>query len=153
MGFIYNNGMHNFDPIPGRTNSIAPGKLRRSPHTPTIIFEGEQPRLALGAPGGQAIPAGCLQSACNVLHFDMSATEAVSAPRIHAEEWTAWCEARIRMETCEALKKAGYTVERQPWSYSPLFSWVQLVNLLPDGSLQAGSDPRSMGGGYFMTRS
>ena len=113
---------------------------------PTIVFQGAEPRLALGAPGGQAILSGCFQAISNVLDFGMTAVEAVSTPRIHAEEWTVWGEARIRTETCDALTKQGYTVEHQPLSFSPRLAQVQLVRLLPDGRLDGGSDPRGGGG-------
>ncbi|MFC1937037.1 gamma-glutamyltransferase family protein [Chloroflexota bacterium] len=145
LGFIYNDGMNTFDPIPGRLNSIGPGKFRLYNVMPTIVFQGDEPRLALGAPGGQAILSGCFQAISNVLDFGMTAVEAVYAPRIHAEGWTVWGEARIRTETCDALTKQGYTVERQPFSFSPRLAQVQLVRLLPDGRLDGGSDPR--GGG------
>ncbi|MBA7473250.1 Glutathione hydrolase proenzyme [subsurface metagenome] len=152
MGFLYNNGMNNFDPIPGRPNSIAPGKLRIGTIMPTIVFQDSEPRLALGAPGGNAILSGCFQAISNVLDFGMTAVEAVSAPRIHAEESTVWCEARTRADTCAALEKEGYTVKHQLWSYSPQLALVQLAHLLPDGQLQGASDPRC-GGDVCYTRS
>ena len=144
--------MNNFDPIPGHPNSIAPGKLRFSSITPTIVFQDAEPRLALGAPGGQAILSACFQAISNILDFGMTAVEAVSAPRIHTEESTVWCEARIRSDTCDALKREGYVVKHQLWSYSPLLALVQLVHLLPDGRLQGASDPRG-GGGVCYTKS
>lgn len=151
LGFVYNNGMNNFHPIPGHPNSIAPGKLRLSPIMPTIVFQDAEPRLALGAPGGNAILSACFQAISNVLDFGMTAVEAVSAPRIHAEESTVWCEARIRSDTCAALSGEGYTVNHQLWSYAPWLALVQLVHLLPDGRLQGASDPRG-GGGVCYTK-
>ena len=39
LGFTYNNSMKLFDPIPGRRNSMAPGKARTTGMVPTIVFK------------------------------------------------------------------------------------------------------------------
>lgn len=62
LGFMYNGAMAVFDPRPGRTGSIAPGKARFSSMCPTIVFEGGRPVLALGAPGGTQIAWVCCRS-------------------------------------------------------------------------------------------
>ena len=67
LGFMYNGCMAVFDPRPGRAGSIAPGKSRFSSLCPTIVFEGDRPCLALGAPGGTQIAMGVTQAILNVL--------------------------------------------------------------------------------------
>ena len=52
LGFMYNGCMGVFDPRPGRTGSVAPGKSRFSSLCPTIVFNKGTPRIVLGAPGG-----------------------------------------------------------------------------------------------------
>jgi len=151
LGFLYNNGMNNFEPILGRPNSITPGKIRLSTIMPTILFQDRKPRLALGASGGNAILSGCLQTISNILDFGMTAVEAVVVPRIHVEESTVWCEARIRSDTCDALKREGYVVQHQLWGYAPQLAVVQLVHLLPDGRLHGASDPRGGAGAVMQS--
>ena len=43
-GIALNSAMDNVDPVPGRPNSIAPGKARLSSMSPTICFEGDRVR-------------------------------------------------------------------------------------------------------------
>ena len=83
-GLLLNNTMRNLDPVPGRTNSIAPGKRILSSMSPTIVLKDGQPVLAIGTPGGHRIFAAVLQGIMNVIDFGMPAQEAVEAPRI----WT-----------------------------------------------------------------
>ena len=64
LGFMYNNSMVNFNPLPGHPNSIAPGKGRTTGMTPTIVYrqdssdgdpQAQVPLLVLGAPGATRI--------------------------------------------------------------------------------------------------
>ena len=138
LGFIHNDGMNNFEPVPGHPNSIAPGKARYSSMAPVIVFQDEQPIMALGAPGGNAIPGTLLQVISNVLDFGMTSVEAVSVPRIQAEGGRVMCEPRTRSDFCSALRQRGYNAEQEAWHH---FAWPQLVRCLPDGRLDAASDP------------
>jgi gamma-glutamyltranspeptidase/glutathione hydrolase len=151
LGFIYNNGMNLFNPTPGYPDSLAPGKLRPSALMPSIIFQDSNPVLVAGALGGNAILSGTLQVTSNVLDFGFSAVEAVTAPRIHAEGPTIWCESRLRSVYCSELKRKGYTIERQVQSLVPWFGQVQTVRILPNSKLQGGSDPRGGGGSVMLT--
>lgn len=153
LGFIYNNGMNLFNPVPGEPHSIAAGKIRPSSLMPTIVFEEGEPTLALGALGGNAILSACVQVLSNILDFGFSAVEAVLAPRIHAEGSIIWCESRIRSDHCNILKTKGHTVERQLQGYVPWFGQAQIVHIMPGGSLQGGSDPRGGGGAVMYARS
>ncbi len=152
LGFIYNNGMNRFDPQPGRASSLAPRKARLHLMMPSMAFKNGVPAMAFGAPGGNAILAALTQTFTNVLDFGMTATEAVSAPRIHAEGSTVWCEARTRSDVVAALREAGHTVVQDPNSHGRSFARAQLVIIGPDGSHDGGSDPRS-GSGVAVARS
>jgi len=152
MGFQYNNGMNRFDPRPGRASSLAPRKARLHLMMPSIAFRDGAPALAFGAPGGNAILAAMVQSFTNVVDFGMTATEAVSAPRIHAEESTVWCESRTRAHVATALRDAGHNVIRDPNSHGWFFARAQLVTIAPDGKLDGGSDPRRSDSGVSVAR-
>ena len=153
LGFMYNDSMKLFDPLPGRPNSMASGKARTSGMCPTIVFKDGQPVLAVGAPGGSVIMSAVLQSICNVIDFGMTATEAVSAPRIHTEGGPVYVEARIREDTCQELRQRGHEVEHLVHSYAPDFSRPQMVRLLDRERLDGGSDPRSGGGVVYARQS
>ena len=95
LGFIYNNSMINFDPLPGGANSIAPGKGRTTGMAPTIVTKGGKPVLVLGAPGASRIITSILQVIVNVLDFGMSASDAVLAPRFDCQINMIRCQRRI----------------------------------------------------------
>jgi gamma-glutamyltranspeptidase/glutathione hydrolase len=80
-GMILNNCMLLMDPVPGRTNSIEPGKRILSSMSPTIVLKGGQPFMALGTPGGKRIFAAVTQAILNVIDHGMTLQEAVEAPR------------------------------------------------------------------------
>ena len=142
LGFVYNNGMARFDPRPGRASSLAPRKARVHLMTPTIVFRESKPRIVLGAPGGNAILSALTQTLSNVVDFGMSAVEAVSATRIHAEGPTIWCEARVRGEVVDELVERGFTVVQRPESFTSGVARAQLVVIGDGGELDGGSDPR-----------
>ena len=87
-----------------------------------------------------------LQSILNVLDFDMTAVEAVSAPRIHTEGEQVWIEARVRADVCEELSRRGHPVEHRVQSYAPDFSRPQIVVIGGERQFDGGSDPRGGGG-------
>lgn len=143
LGFIYNNGMNRFDPRPGHASSLAPRKARLHLMMPSIVLKEGHPVMALGAPGGNVILSALVQSFINVVEFGMTAMEAVSAPRIHAEGSRIWCESRIRTDVCDDLRARGFDVVHLPESLGRMMARAQLVIIGPDGSLDGGSDPRA----------
>ncbi len=104
-GFLLNNEMGDFNPIPGRTTStgligtdpnlVAPGKRMLSSMTPTIVARDGQPVMAIGSPGGRTIINTVLQVVLNVIDHGMNIAQAIEAPRIH-HQWlpdATWMEA------------------------------------------------------------
>ncbi|MEM7742889.1 MAG: gamma-glutamyltransferase family protein [Pseudomonadota bacterium] len=142
LGFMYNNAMMVFDPRPGRPGSLAPGKARFSALSPTIVFKGDKPFLALGAPGGTTITMGNLQVILNAVDFGMSAAEAVSAPRFTTTSETIEVTNRIFRGTERELQSRGYPTRRVPYSYfTPIVQAIRMV----DGHLDGGADPSGDG--------
>ncbi|MFV1981554.1 MAG: gamma-glutamyltransferase, partial [Rhodothermia bacterium] len=103
-GFLLNNEMGDFNPIPGLTNSrgrigtdpnlIAPEKRMLSSMTPTILARDGKPVLVLGTPGGRTIINSVLQVILNVVDHKMGLGLAVEAPRIHHQ----WLPDQLRYE-------------------------------------------------------
>jgi gamma-glutamyltranspeptidase/glutathione hydrolase len=83
-GLIPNNYMALFDPMPGRAQSVAPGKRVTTSMSPLILRRDGAPLAALGLPGGLRIFASTFQAVMNLLDHGMSLQEAVEAPRL----WT-----------------------------------------------------------------
>ncbi len=80
-GMLLNNCMKLMDPVPGRTNSIAPGKRILSSMSPTLLLKDGKPWLAIGSPGGARIFGSVMQAIINLIDHGMSPQEAVEAPR------------------------------------------------------------------------
>jgi len=142
LGFMYNGCMGVFDPRPGRTGSIAPGKSRFSSLCPTIVFDGGEPRIVIGAPGGTQIAMGVLQSILNIVDFGMPIVEAVSAPRFSATSNLIDISNRIPEYVVEPLRATGYQIVRSPQSFE--FARVHGIERV-GGALHGGADPGSDG--------
>ena len=104
LGFLYNNEMGDFNPVPGLTdttgkigtppNIVAPGKRMLSSMTPTIIAKDGRPWLLIGSPGGRTIINTVLQVVLNTIDFNMNIAEAIGAGRIHYQ----WMPDEVRLE-------------------------------------------------------
>lgn len=142
LGFIYNGTMSRFDPRPGRAASIAPGKRRASSAAPTIVFDGETPRIVIGAPGGSYIAPAVAQGIMNMIDFGMSPFEAVAAPRVMAVSNMIDISNRIRRNVSAELTAAGYDVKRSAQTFP--FAALHAIGIA-DGLCAGGADPQRDG--------
>ncbi|MCS7192389.1 MAG: gamma-glutamyltransferase [Armatimonadetes bacterium] len=145
-GFMLNNAMVGFNPLPGHPNSIAAGKARISSMSPTIVFKDGEPFLVLGAPGGARIISGIVQVLLNVLEFKMSPVEAVSAPRFDAQVCEIECQARIPIWVLEEVQRRGQLCVKFPQSYGGI-ALVQLA--MKQGEKWVGASDPAGGGVAF----
>ncbi len=114
-GMMLNNCMSLMDPVPDRTNSIAPGKRVLSSMSPTIVERDGKPWFALGTPGGNRIFAAVTQAILNVVDHGMSLQQAVEAPRV----WTMGRGSSVLVEDTfpnlselvAGLERLGHRVE------------------------------------------
>ena len=142
LGFMYNNCMMVFDPRPGHAGSLAPGKARFTALSPTIVFRDDKPFFLVGSPGGTTITMGNLQAILNVVDFNMTAQEAVLAPRFTATSDTIEITNRIFRSTERELQARGYPTFRHAVSYMmPILQAIRII----DGKLDGGSDPSGDG--------
>lgn len=120
-GFILNDEMDDFSVKPGEpnlfgavggaANEIQPKKRMLSSMSPTILLKKGKVKMVTGSPGGTTIITSVYQSILNVIEFNMSAQQAVNAPRFHHqllpknEIWHFHC---IDKEILQALNDMGY---------------------------------------------
>ncbi len=103
-GITMNNGIMWFDPTPGTTNSLAPGKRCLCNYTPVIAETKEGKRLAVGASGGRRILPSVMQLVSFAMDFGMDLDAAVHQPRIDASEGAVVIgDARLPQEVRKAL--------------------------------------------------
>jgi gamma-glutamyltranspeptidase/glutathione hydrolase len=145
LGFIYNNCMYQFHPIPGSPNSIAPGKSRLTGAAPTIVFRDGRVWLAVGALGGTRMPTAISNTIIGIVDHGMTPVEAVEAPRFHAEGPWLEMETRLYWRLHKSLKKRGWNLRPSKRAYDRAYALVFAAMIEEDGSFRGGSDPR--GGG------
>src|SRR5262249_29795577 len=143
LGFMYNNSMVNFYPYAGHPNSIAPRKGRTTGMAPTIVLDGNQPVLVLGAPGATRIITAVLQVILNPLDFRMTISEAVLSPRFHCHGGTQFCPAPLPEFVCAEVRRK-HAIERTPDSHGGM-ALVHAIAIQPEtgrlfGAADAGAD-------------
>ena len=129
LGFLLNNEMGDFNPVPGVTTSdgqigtapnlIAPGKRMLSSMTPTILTKDGKPFLVIGAPGGRTIINTVLQVILNVVDHHMPVSRAIEEPRIH-HQWLPDVLLSERLEinkdTRAILSSRGFRLGDLEWT-------------------------------------
>ena len=153
-GIVMNNEMDDFALQPGvpnmfglvgsEANSIAPSKRPLSSMTPTIVRDdGGNARIALGAAGGPRIITSVYQTIINRLHFGMSLTDSVAAPRIH-HQWKPrqlfFEMNRFAPDVISKLKEMGYELSEKEG-----LAVVHAVERSPNGQVFGAADPRGEG--------
>ena len=138
-GVLLNDEMDDFSAKPGAANlyglvegsnnAIAPGKRPLSSMSPTILTKDGQLLMVIGTPGGSHIPTGVLQVLMGVIDYDMTLSEAIDAPRIHAQ-WLPdviyYEKDALSADTMTVLTAKGHKLE--PMSY-----WNQVAAILVGG--------------------
>jgi gamma-glutamyltranspeptidase/glutathione hydrolase len=145
LGFMYNNCMSGFDPIPGSVNSIAPGKARSTAVAETIILKDGRPFLVLGSPGGARITAALAQVIVGVVDCGLTAAEAVLAPRFDAyAERTLFLESRFPTDLVADLRKRGWEVSQSPKPFG-MVGRVYAIEVREGGQPIGAVDPGEPG--------
>ena len=152
-GFLLNNEMGDFNPVPGRTNArgiigtppnrVAPEKRMLSSMTPTIVAHDGKPFLIAGSPGGRTIINTVLQIILNVVDHGMNVGQAVEAARIH-HQWlpdvTSFEQFGISVDTQRLYEAMGHSVQ-----FRGTQGRAHCI-LIEDGLLYGAADSRSYEG-------
>ena len=151
-GIILNNEMDDFatkvgslniyGAVGGSKNLIKAKKTPLSSMSPTIVFKGDKPILALGSPSGTKILTCVMSTILNYLEYDLSLKESMRVVRYHHQ----WRPAFLTIESpgfdgavMEKLKSFGYTTKTKS-----LGCKVQAIAREGDDLLGV-SDPRGRG--------
>jgi gamma-glutamyltranspeptidase/glutathione hydrolase len=153
-GFFLNDEMDDFAAAPGQpnlfglvqgeANAVAPGRRMLSSMTPVIAWKGRE-AYALGGRGGSLIPTSVIEVLLDLLVDGDPLQAALDRPRLHHQ----WLPDRLLAEpdalspeTRAELERRGHTVLIARDSAK-----LHAVHLLPDGRVEAASDPRGSGVG------
>lgn len=117
-------------------------RTRRSTIAPTIVMDGDDVRMVVGAPGGGRIPTAIVQAMVYDLDYGMDPLSAIRMPRIFPtpSEPRVQLEGGFSAETLAAARAMGY----EPAALS--FGYARLYMIARDGAAWVGaSDPRHDG--------
>jgi gamma-glutamyltranspeptidase/glutathione hydrolase len=147
-GIHLNNMLGEYDLNPvGRSVQI--GRRLTSMMAPSLVLEGERPRLVVGSAGSVRLRGAILQIVVNVAVHGMSVAEAIGRPRMHLEDPLVHCEGGADSAELDRLESWGYELVR--WRQRNLyFGGASAVELRADGSLDAAGDPRRGGHGVVV---
>lgn len=150
-GIVMNNEMDDFTAQPGvpngfglmgnERNAVVAGHRPLSSMSPTLVVDDDGLVGALGGSGGPRIITGTLLALLQLIDFDATAEEAVSAPRFH-HQWmpfVTFVEVGASPSWLSALPGMGHTVVPQPFGSAVQVVWRH------DSGWQAASDPRKHG--------
>jgi gamma-glutamyltranspeptidase/glutathione hydrolase len=138
-GVTMNNGIMWFDPVPGRPNSLAPGKRCLTNYTPVLAQAADGRRLALGASGGRRILPAVTQMLSFVMDYNMDLDAAIHTPRIDASEGAVVIgDVRLPAPTREALRARFDYEEARVQTFPMKFACPSVV--LRDGDTNSGAN-------------
>ena len=109
-GVVMNNGMMWFDPVPGRVNSIMPGKYPLNNMTPALVMDSDGVKLAVGASGGRRITNCVTQLITKVINYGMGPQEAIDSPRVDCSLPVTSVDPRLPAETIAELESRGHSI-------------------------------------------
>ena len=109
-GVVMNNGMMWFDPIPGRVNSIMPGKYPLNNMTPALVLGPDGVRMAVGASGGRRITNCVTQLVSKVVDFGMGPQEAIDSPRVDCSPPVTSVDPRLSADVIAELEARGHRI-------------------------------------------
>ena len=120
-GILMNNEMDDFSGQPGVpnqfgllggiANEIEPAKRPLSSMTPTIVFDNDEPFLAIGSPGGSRIITAVLQIILNVVDFEQSLEEATDSKRVHHQWYPDDIDIEQTYNQINELMDLGYKID------------------------------------------
>ena len=109
-GVVMNNGMMWFDPVPGRVNSIMPGKYPLNNMTPALVLGPDGVRIAVGASGGRRITNCVTQLISKVVDYGMGPQEAIDSPRVDCSLPVTSVDPRMPAGVVAELEGRGHRI-------------------------------------------
>lgn len=136
-------GVNLFGAIGGKNNLVEPKKRPLSSMSPTIVFDGSEPILALGTPSGTRILTCVMQTVLNYLEYDLPLWQSVAGTRVHHQ----WRPDEIRVgppglpkSVENSLRAMGHKIKHKSLGCS-----IQAIARYKDKTLHGVSDPRGEG--------
>src|SRR5262249_26394537 len=151
-GVLMQNRGSSFSLDAGALNALEPGRLPFHTLNAALAVLADGRVIGYGTMGGDGQPQ--TQAAVFTCHvrYRMPLARAIEAPRwLLGRTWgpahgSLRLESRFAHPLVERLAAAGHEVDVLPENYSDLMGHAGAVVLHPDGTFEAGHDPRADGG-------
>ena len=141
-GIILNNSMINYDPRPGRSNSIAPGKMPFFAVPAIVAARDGRAAFAVAGSGGYPILAGVINTTIGIVDHGLGAQAAIDLPRVHSQGNRTFIDSRVNDAALDRLRGIGHELVVQDVAPGELaLSRVSAVAVARDGTLSAGAGP------------
>lgn len=146
-GFLLNNQLTDFsfrserDGVP-IANRVQPGKRPRSSMAPTLVFAPDGSlKAVVGSPGGSRIIIYVAKTIMAMIDWEMDAQSAVDLGHVVNRNGKTDLEEGTAAEALmSGLGEAGHE-----FNIRALTSGLHVIEVLPDGRLRGGADPRREG--------
>jgi gamma-glutamyltranspeptidase/glutathione hydrolase len=140
-GFLLNNQLTDFDFLPGKANSVGPGKRPRSSMAPVIVFGADGAvRLAAGSAGGSLIINYVAKTLAATLDWNYDIQAAIEVPNFGNRSGPTEIEHGSAYEAMAgALRARGHDVR-----LIEMTSGLHGIERVP-GGWRGGADPRREG--------
>ncbi|WP_394824671.1 gamma-glutamyltransferase family protein [Pendulispora albinea] len=127
-GILLNDAVTWFDPVPGKPNSIGPGKTPLSNMCPLVARVGKNLTIALGSSGGRRIFPSIMHYLIFLIDRGMTVDEAVHYPRIDVsgDPWVT-ADRKLSPEAIAALQQSHDVHVEQNCFYPSLFGVPTVV--------------------------
>jgi gamma-glutamyltranspeptidase/glutathione hydrolase len=140
-GIILNNSMVNYDPRPGRSNSIAPGKMPFFAVPTLVAVRAGVPAYAAAGSGGYPILAGVINTFVGMVDHRLSVQDAIDQPRVHCQGDATFIDRRVDPQVRARLAELGHRLVVQETTPGELaFSRVSALSFA-GGEIAVGSGP------------
>jgi oxamate amidohydrolase len=151
-GVLMQNRGSSFSLDAGASNALEPGRLPFHTLNAALAVLADGRVIAYGTMGGDGQPQTQAAVFTRHVRYRMPLARAIEAPRwLLGRTWGA-AHGSLRLESrfddalVERLAAAGHEVEVLPEGYSDLMGHAGAAVLHPDGTFEAGHDPRADGG-------
>jgi gamma-glutamyltranspeptidase / glutathione hydrolase len=140
-GIVLNNSMINYDPRPGRANSIASGKMPFFAVPAIVGARDGAATFAAAGSGGYPILAGVINTTVNWLDHGMTIQAAIDHPRVHSQGDRTFIDRRVPAAVRDRLTELGHELVVQDLTPGELpFSRVSAL-AVSGGVISAGAGP------------
>ncbi|HKF11257.1 MAG TPA: gamma-glutamyltransferase [Xanthobacteraceae bacterium] len=151
-GVLMQNRGSSFSLDAGALNALEPGRLPFHTLNAALAVLADGRVIGYGTMGGDGQPQTQAAVFTRHVRYRMPLARAIEAPRwLLGRTWGA-AHGSLRLESrfddalVERLAAAGHEVDVLPENYSDLMGHAGAVVLHPDGTFEAGHDPRADGG-------